>query len=255
MGYNTPETYEAHFGIPMTGGVIHAINTRLDAKNIAFMMDHAETKILLTDSLAASTIKEALILVKNKPLVIDIIDPNEPKGALLGAMTYDEFIAKGDPNFNWKLPNDEWNAIALNYTSGTTGNPKGVVFHHRGAYLNAIGNILAWEMQKHPIYLWTLPMFHCNGWCFPWGLAAMGATNICLRNVRVEDIYHLIEKEKVTHFCGAPIVHSLIANAPAHLKAKKKHLVKGMIAGAPPPSSRFWIIWQIMALRLRMFMA
>ena len=237
MGYNTPETYEAHFGIPMAGAVIHAINTRLDAKNIAFMMDHAETKILLTDSLAAPTIKEALKLVKNKPLVIDIIDPNETGGELLGTVDYEAFITNGDANFKWNLPADEWNAIALNYTSGTTGNPKGVVFHHRGAYLNALGNLLAWEMGKHPVYLWTLPMFHCNGWCFPWGLAAVGATNVCLRAVVTEKIYHLIEKEGVTHFCGAPIVHSMIANAPEHLKAKKKHLVKGMVAGAPPPAA------------------
>ncbi|MEM6320237.1 MAG: acyl-CoA synthetase [Bacteroidota bacterium] len=237
MGYNTPETYEAHFGVPMAGGVLHAINTRLDAKNIAFMMDHAETKVLLTDSLAAPTIKKVLELVKHRPLVIDIIDPNEPIGECLGVTDYDSFIADGDPDFAWQLPKDEWNAISLNYTSGTTGNPKGVVFHHRGAYLNALGNVLAWEMTKHPVYLWTLPMFHCNGWCFPWGLAAVGGTNICLRAVRVEDIYDLIEKEKVTHYCGAPIVHSMIANAPEALKAKKKHLVKGMVAGAPPPAA------------------
>lgn len=237
MGYNTPETYEAHFGVPMSGGVLHAINTRLDAKNIAFMMDHAETKVLLTDTLAAPTIKAALELVKHKPLVIDIIDPNETGGEPLGKLDYEAFLSKGNSDFKWQLPTDEWNAISLNYTSGTTGNPKGVVFHHRGAYLNAIGNLLAWEMGKHPIYLWTLPMFHCNGWCFPWGLAAVGGTNVCLRAIRVEDIYELIEKEKITHYCGAPIVHSLIANAPAELKAKKKHLVKGMVAGAPPPAA------------------
>ena len=237
MGYNTPETFEAHFGIPMTGGVIHAINTRLDAKNIAFMMDHAETKILLTDTLAAPIIKEALKLVKNKPLVIDIIDPNEMGGERLGETDYETFIAEGDANFVWELPSDEWNAIALNYTSGTTGNPKGVVTHHRGAYLNALGNILAWEMPKQSVYLWTLPMFHCNGWCYPWGLAANGSTSVCIRNVRADVIYDLIEKETVTHYCGAPIVHSLIANAPDELKAKKKHLVKGMVAGAPPPAA------------------
>jgi len=237
MGYNTPETYEAHFGVPMSGGVLHAINTRLDAKNIAFMMDHAETKVLLTDTLAAPTIKKALELVKNKPIVIDIVDPNETGGESLGTMDYDAFIAQGDAEFKWQLPTDEWNAISLNYTSGTTGNPKGVVFHHRGAYLNALGNLLAWEMGKHPVYLWTLPMFHCNGWCFPWGLAAVGGTNVCLRAVRAEDIYELIEKEGITHYCGAPIVHSMIANASDELKAKKKHLVKGMVAGAPPPAA------------------
>ncbi len=237
MGYNTPETYEAHFGIPMTGGVIHAINTRLDAKNIAFMMDHAQTKVLLTDTGAAPRIKEALSLVKHKPFVVDIIDPNEEEGELLGGVNYEDFIARGDRNFKWNLPKDEWNAIALNFTSGTTGNPKGVVYHHRGAYLNALGNIVVWEMPKHPVYLWTLPMFHCNGWCFPWSLAAIGGTNVCMRAVRVEDIYDLVETEGVTHYCGAPIVHSLIANAPDELKAKKKQLIKGMVAGAPPPAA------------------
>ena len=237
MGFNTPETYEAHFGVPMTGGVLHAINTRLDAKNIAFMMDHAETKILLTDTLAAPVIKEALQLVKNKPLVIDIIDSNERGGEAIGSMDYEAFIAEGDANYQWRLPADEWNAIALNYTSGTTGNPKGVVFHHRGAYLNALGNLVAWELPKHPIYLWTLPMFHCNGWCFPWTLAAVGGTSVCLRGIIVADIYDAIVNEKVTHYCGAPIVHSMIANAPAEMKARKKHLVKGMIAGAPPPAA------------------
>ena len=235
MGYNTHETYEAHFGIPMAGGVIHAINTRLDAKNIAFMMDHAQTKILLTDTLAAPIMKKALSLVKEKPLVIDIVDANEESGESLGNMNYEDFISQGDPNFKWQLPSDEWNAIALNYTSGTTGNPKGVVFHHRGAYLNALGNLIAWEMPKHPVYLWTLPMFHCNGWCFTWALAAVGAKSVCLKQVKVATIYDLIEKEGVTHYCGAPIVHSLIANAPKELLAKKKYLIKGMIAGAPPP--------------------
>ena len=237
MGYNTPETYEAHFGVPMTGAVLHAINTRLDAKNIAFMMDHAETKILLTDTLAAPVIKKALTLVKNKPIVIDILDPTQTGGERLGKEDYEAFLAQGDSTFQWDLPSDEWNAIGLNYTSGTTGNPKGVVSHHRGAYLNAIGNILAWELPKHPIYLWTLPMFHCNGWCFPWTLAAVGGTNICLRAVDVSAIYAAIVNEKVTHYCGAPIVHSMIANAPEALKVQKKHLVKGMVAGAPPPAA------------------
>lgn len=238
MGYNTPEMLEAHFGIPMTGGIIHAINTRLDAKNIAFMMDHAETKVLLTDSLASTVIEEALSLVKQKPIVIDIIDTSQSeKGKLLGKQDYEEFIATGDPDYAWSLPADEWNAIALNYTSGTTGNPKGVVFHHRGAYLNAIGNILAWQMPKHPSYLWTLPMFHCNGWCFPWSLAAVGAKSVCLRAVKEEEIYRLIAKENVTHFSGAPIVLSMIANASEDLKAMKTHLVKGSTAGAPPPSA------------------
>lgn len=237
LGFNTPETYEAHFGVPMSGAVLHAINTRLDAKNIAFMMDHAETKVLLTDTMAAPIIKETLNLVKNKPFVIDIIDPNETGGEALGNIEYEGFIALGDPHFDWQLPADEWNAITLNYTSGTTGNPKGVVYHHRGAYLNAMGNIVAWELQKHPVYLWTLPMFHCNGWCFPWTLAAIGGTNVCLRAVRMEAVYQAIIKEKVTHFCGAPIVLSMIANAPEALKKQKNHIVKALVGGAPPPAA------------------
>ena len=237
MGFNTPETYEAHFGVPMTGGVLHAINTRLDAKNIAFMFEHAETKVLLTDRTASPVIKEALALTKAKPIVIDIDDRSVEGGELLGEADYEAFLATGDSDFEWELPADEWQAITLNYTSGTTGNPKGVVYHHRGAYLNAISNVVGWEMGKHPIYLWTLPMFHCNGWCFPWTMAAVGGTNVCLRAVRVDEIYRLIGEEGVTHYCGAPIVHQMMANAPAELKALKKHPVKGMVAGAPPPAA------------------
>ncbi|MEM8862897.1 MAG: AMP-binding protein, partial [Chloroflexota bacterium] len=237
MGFNTPETYEAHFGVPMMGGVLHAINTRLDAKNIAFMMGHAETKVLITDRAASAVIREALDLAENKPLVIDIDDKTVSGGDLLGEMDYEAFIGTGDPNFEWQLPVDEWQAISLNYTSGTTGNPKGVVYHHRGAYLNATSNIVGWELPKHPTYLWTLPMFHCNGWCFPWTMAAVGGTNVCLRDVRVEKIYDLIESEGITHYCGAPIVHQMIAMAPAELKAKKTNLIKGMVAGAPPPAA------------------
>lgn len=237
MGYNTPETYEAHFGIPMSGAVLHAINTRLDAKAIAFMMDHAQTKILLTDTFASPIIKKALELVAEKPLVIDIIDQSVEAGTLLGEMDYEAFLKTGDSNYKWSLPEDEWQAISLNYTSGTTGNPKGVVYHHRGAYLNAMGNVVSWQLEKHPVYLWTLPMFHCNGWCLPWTMAVVGGKNVCLRNVDVEDIYEMIEKEGVTHYCGAPIVHSMIANAPEKLKEKKKHFVKGLIGGAPPPAA------------------
>ena len=237
MGFNTPETYEAHFGVPMSGGVLHAINTRLDAKNIAFMMDHAETKVLLTDTEAAPVIRETLELVKNKPLVIDIVDPAVTTGERLGIMDYDTLIADADPDFNWSDPSDEWNAISLNYTSGTTGNPKGVVYHHRGAHLNAMANVLGWGLPKHFVYLWTLPMFHCNGWCFPWTLAALGGKSVCLRAVRVEEIYKSIAAEEVTHFCGAPIVLSMIANAPDELKAMKSHLVKGLTGGAPPPAA------------------
>ncbi|MDG2450463.1 MAG: acyl-CoA synthetase [Saprospiraceae bacterium] len=237
MGFNTPETYEAHFGVPMSGAVLHAINTRLDAKSIAFMMDHAETKILLTDRAASEIIKEALTIVKFKPIVIDIIDENVPEGEPLGESSYDEFIASGDPQFNWSMPSDEWNAISLNYTSGTTGNPKGVVYHHRGAHLNAMANVLGWGLPKHFVYLWTLPMFHCNGWCFPWTLAALGGKSVCLRAVRVDDIFQSISNESVTHFCGAPIVLSTIANASDKLKSLLTHRVKGLTGGAPPPAA------------------
>lgn len=237
MGFNTPETYEAHFGVPMMGAVLHAINTRLDAKNIAFMMGHAETKVLITDRAASATIKEALALAENKPLVIDIDDKLVSGGELLGEMDYEAFLATGDPEFDWQLPADEWQAISLNYTSGTTGNPKGVVYHHRGAYLNATSNIVGWELPKHPVYLWTLPMFHCNGWCFPWTMAAVGGTNVCLREVRADKIYELMGQEGVTHFCGAPIVLQLLATAPDELKAHKTQPIKAMTAGAPPPAA------------------
>lgn len=238
MAYNTPEMVEAHFGVPMSGAVLHAINTRLDPASIAFMLEHAESKLLLSDREAAPVIRAALGQLGRALPVIDIDDPlAEEESELLGEMDYEAFIDGGDPDFAWQMPADEWQAISLNYTSGTTGNPKGVVYHHRGAYLNAVSNILAWEMPKHPVYLWTLPMFHCNGWCFPWALAAMAGTNICLRRVDADAIYRLIAQEGVTHYCGAPIVHNLIANAPAELKARKDHPVQGMVAGAPPPAA------------------
>ncbi|MEZ4708695.1 MAG: acyl-CoA synthetase [Caldilineaceae bacterium] len=237
MGFNTPQMYEAHFGVPMTGAVLHSINTRLDAANIAFMLQHAETKILLTDTEASPVIQEALAQLAKPPLVIDIADPLSAGGDWLGELEYEEFLAQGDANFAWQLPADEWQAISLNYTSGTTGNPKGVVYHHRGAYLNAVSNILAWGMGKHPVYLWTLPMFHCNGWCFPWTLAAVVGTSVCLRQVRTDTIYELIAREKVTHYCGAPIVHNMLVNAPAEVRAQKQHPVKGMVAAAPPPAA------------------
>ncbi|MCA9987573.1 MAG: acyl-CoA synthetase, partial [Anaerolineales bacterium] len=237
MGFNTPETFELHFAVPMVGAVLHAINTRLDAKNIAFMLEHAETKVLFTDRQASDVIKEALALTKVAPMVFDIDDPLAPAGDLLGQKRYQDLLTEGDPNFAWELPADEWQAISLNYTSGTTGNPKGVVYHHRGAYLNAVSNAVVWDLPKHPVYLWTLPMFHCNGWCFPWTLAVKAGTNVCLRAVDVRDIYRLISEENVSHYCGAPIVHNLMANAPAELRALKKHPVKGLVAGAPPPAA------------------
>ena len=237
MGYNTPALFEAHFGVPMLGAVLNALNTRLDAANIAFMLQHAEAKILLTDREASPIIKEALQLLDRPLTVIDIDDALADGGELIGEMEYEAFIATGDPEFQWQLPADEWSAITLNYTSGTTGNPKGVVYHHRGAYLNAVSNVLGWEMPKHAVYLWTLPMFHCNGWCFPWTMAAIAGVNVCLRKVRADRIFELIHAENVTHYCGAPIVHSMLANASAELKALKQHAVKGFIAAAPPPTA------------------
>ncbi|MCE7982086.1 MAG: acyl-CoA synthetase [Caldilinea sp. CFX5] len=237
MGFNTPQMYEAHFGVPMTGAVLHSINTRLDAPSIAFQLQHCESKILLTDTEASKTIRDALAQLANPPLVIDIDDPFSDGGDRLGVMDYEELLAGGDPNFAWQLPADEWQAITLNYTSGTTGNPKGVVYHHRGAYLNAVSNIMAWGMGKHPVYLWTLPMFHCNGWCFPCTLAAVVGTSVCLRKVRPDWIYDLIAKEGVTHYCGAPTVHYMLVNASDELRAKKQQRVQGMIAAAPPPAA------------------
>ena len=237
MAYNTPEMFEAHFGVPVTGAVLHSLNTRLDAKTIAFMLDHAETKVLLTDREASPVMSEALTLVQQRPFVIDINDSLANGGELIGEMDYEAFIAQGDADFEWRLPGDEWQAISLNYTSGTTGNPKGVVYHHRGAYLNAISNVLAGDMRKHPVYLWTLPMFHCNGWCFPWTLAAVAGTNVCLRQVDVHHIYQLIAEEGVTFYCGAPIVHNMMVNAPEAVRAQKQHRVEGMIAAAPPPAA------------------
>jgi fatty-acyl-CoA synthase len=237
MAYNTPAMVELHFGVPMAGAVLNTINTRLDAAMIAFILGHGEAKALITDREAAPTIKEALRRFDQEILVIDIDDPLAPGGELLGETTYEELLATGDPSFAWQLPEDEWSAISLNYTSGTTGNPKGVVYHHRGAYLNAVNNALAWGLTKETVYLWTLPMFHCNGWCFPWTIAAVAGTNICLRRVDVHQIYELFAREGVTHYCGAPTVHYMLINAPAEVRAQKQQLVKGMIAAAPPPAA------------------
>ena len=237
MGYNTPEMLELHFAVPMAGAVLNTINTRLDAATIAFILDHGEATVLLTDREASPVIKEALRQFGKPILVIDIDDPLAQGGELLGETTYEALLTEGDPNFQWQPPPDEWSPISLNYTSGTTGNPKGVVYHHRGAYLNAVNNVLAWELPKHPVYLWTLPMFHCNGWCFPWTLAAAVGTNVCLRRVDVDRIYDLFEHEGVTHYCGAPTVHYMLINAPEAVRAKKKQPIKGMIAAAPPPAA------------------
>ncbi len=237
MAPNTPAIYESHFGVPMSGAVLNTLNVRLDAKTIAFILEQGDAKVLIIDKEYSETIEEALKHVKNKPRVIDIDDALAPSGQLIGEMTYDTLLEEGTPDFAPRLPDDEWRAISLNYTSGTTGNPKGVVYHHRGAYLNALSNILAWDMGHHPIYLWTLPMFHCNGWCFPWTLAALAGTSVCLRKVEAQSVFAAIADHGVTHFCGAPIVLNFIINAKPEERRDFDHAVKVMTAAAPPPSS------------------
>lgn len=234
---NIPEMFECHFGVPMSGAVLNAINTRLDAEAVGFILNHAEAKLLIVDPEFADLAERAVAITGRAIEIIDILDPSFAGGRQVGAQTYDALLAEGNADFPWQRPADEWDAISLNYTSGTTGDPKGVVYHHRGAYLNAIGNILTWSMANHPVYLWTLPMFHCNGWCFPWTIAAAAGTSVCLRAVRVDAVYGLIKTEKVTHFCGAPIVLNLLAHAPAELKAGIDHSVKVMTAGAAPPAA------------------
>ena len=235
---NTPEMIEMHFGPAMIGAVVNTLNTRLDAEAIAFMLDHGEAKLLVTDREFAPIIEKALALCKKKPPVIDVLDPVfAGEGKALGESDYEAFIATGDADFKWEMPADEWDAISLNYTSGTTGNPKGVVYHHRGAHQNAIGNILEWSMPKHSVYLWTLPMFHCNGWCFPWTIAANAGTHVCLRKVDPKLIFELIREHGVTHFCGAPIVHSMLINAPEEQKRGITQKVSVMVAGAAPPGA------------------
>ena len=237
MASNTPHMVEAHFGVPMTGAVLNTLNTRLDAAAIAFMLDHGEAKFLFTDREFSGVVAEALRLVRNRPVVVDIDDPLAPAGERLGEMDYEAFIAAGDPAYRWDGPGDEWDAIALSYTSGTTGNPKGVVTHHRGAYLNAVGNAVTWAMPHFPVYLWTLPMFHCNGWCFPWTIALLGGTHVCLRRVEAKAILDAIREHGVTHYCGAPIVHSMLINAPEEWKRGIEHQVSGLVAAASPPAS------------------
>jgi len=237
MAPNVPELFEAHFGVPMAGAVLNALNTRLDPATIAFILEHGEAKVLITDREFAGVVEPALAQLKERPLVIDIDDELAPPGKRLGAIDYERFIAEGDPDFAWEPPADEWDAIALNYTSGTTGNPKGVVYHHRGAYLNAIGNALVWSLPRHPTYLWTLPMFHCNGWCFPWTVTALAGTHVCLRRVEAAAIFAAIASEGVTHLCGAPIVMTMLLNAPAAARVELGRPVAMMTAGSAPPAA------------------
>jgi fatty-acyl-CoA synthase len=234
---NVPAMCEAQFAVAMAGGVLNTLNIRLNAETIGFMLQHAEAKIILTDREFSDVVGEALQKLDHPPLVIDVDDPAYDGGERLGEIEYEAFLDEGDENFEWQLPDNEWNAISLNYTSGTTGDPKGVVYHHRGAYLNAVSNSLFWNMPQHPVYLWTLPMFHCNGWCFPWTLAAMAGTSVCLRKVQAESIYPLIKQHRVDHLCGAPIVLNMMANASAELTNGIDHKVNVMTAGAAPPAA------------------
>jgi len=234
---NIPELYEAHFGVPMTGAVLNALNTRLNATEIAFILAHGEAEFILCDTELSPIVKGALAELKRDIPVVDIADTEGPGGARIGATDYESFLAGGDPDYAWRWPDDEWDSIALNYTSGTTGNPKGVVYSHRGAALSALINPLVWSMPQNPVYLWTLPMFHCNGWTFPWTLAAMAGTNVCLRRIGADTIYKAVAEEKVTHLCGAPTVLSFIINAKAGERRSFAHTCNIMTAAAPPPPS------------------
>ena len=235
---NVPTMLEAHFGVPMSGAVLNTLNTRLDAEAIAFMLQHGEAKVLLADREFSAVVHKALDLLGDKrPFVIEVEDDEAPAGQAVGDTSYENFIAQGRADFEWELPGDEWDAIALNYTSGTTGNPKGVVTHHRGAYLNAASNVISWQLPHHATYLWTLPMFHCNGWCFPWTMALIAGTSVFLRRIDPALIFPLIREHHITHMCGAPIVYSMLIHAPVSLREGITHTVNGLIAGAAPPAS------------------
>ena len=236
LAANIPEMFESHFSVPMAGAVLNAINTRLDAEAVAFILDHGEARVLILDPEFAELGARAARISGRDLLIVEIADPAFADAAGAGHIGYDALLAEGDPDFDWQLPGSEWDAITLNYTSGTTGNPKGVVYHHRGAALNAMANIVSWGMPHHARYLWTLPMFHCNGWCFPWTIAANAGVCVCLRAVRAEAIFALIRDERVTHFCGAPIVLNMLANAP-DAPGGFGHPVKAMTAGASPPAA------------------
>ncbi len=237
MSPNVPAMYEAHFGVPMAGAILNTLNIRLDADTLSFILDHGEAKALITDGEFSDVMRKALTKAGRDLLVIDIDDPLGPPDRNIGQITYEALLDEGDPEFDWMPPEDEWQAISLNYTSGTTGNPKGVVYHHRGAYLNAISNIIGWEMAHHPVYLWTLPMFHCNGWCFPWALAAVAGTSVCLRKTEAGPIYDAIAEDGITHFCGAPVVLGMLINAPDEDKRPFEQTVRVMTAASPPPAA------------------
>ncbi|MEM7021320.1 MAG: acyl-CoA synthetase [Pseudomonadota bacterium] len=242
MAPNIPAALEAHFGVPMAGAVLNALNIRLEADTIAYILDHAEAKMVLTDTEFAPVIKDALGRCAARPQVIDITDDlyfgsDAVPGERLGDTGYEALLEEGDPDFVPMFPADEWQAISLNYTSGTTGRPKGVVYHHRGAYLNAVGNTLVWNMGLHPTYLWTLPMFHCNGWCFPWGIALQGGTQVCLRRVESGAIYGAIAEHEISHLCGAPVVMGMLINATEEQRRDFSHKVEMMTAASAPPAA------------------
>ena len=234
---NVPAMYELHFGVAMAGAVLNTLNTRLDADAIAFMLEHAEAKVLFTDREFSATVAQALSRLAARPFIVEVDDPAFEGGERLGGTDYEAFLASGEGMDVRTAPEDEWDAISLNYTSGTTGNPKGVVYHHRGAYLNAVCNALVWNMPRHAVYLWTLPMFHCNGWCFPWTLAAVAGTNVCLRKVDAGLVFDAIRSHGVSHYCGAPIVHNMLINAAPTLRAGIGHTVHCLVAGAAPPAA------------------
>jgi fatty-acyl-CoA synthase len=234
---NTPAIFEASYGVPMAGGVVNTINTRLDAATIAFILEHGEAKVLIADQEFAGVVSEAVAALSEKPLIVNTNDAEGPSGVSFGDLDYEALLAEGDPEYEWQGPDSEWDAISLNYTSGTTGRPKGVVYHHRGAYLNALSNALGWNMGSHPVYLWTLPMFHCNGWCYPWTLGAVAGTSVCMRRVEAKAIYDAIADHKISHFCGAPIVLGMVLNAPEEQRRSFDHQVDVMTAAAPPPAA------------------